>query len=170
MVEVKMSSNIRNFKAVGDNLFRIAEKILEDDDICKLLYYTDNDPLSQPNLTEDQRLELLHKNILLVPKVPENDDIKGSYILVLYDGFNQNLANPQFKDADLLFIIVCPPENWVINDVSLRPFMLMSKIDELFGNKKISNIGTLQFVKGDRFVLNSQLTGYGLTYTTYEFS
>lgn len=165
-----MASNIRNFKAVGDNLFIIAQKILEDDDICKLLYYTDANPLSHENMTSKQKLELLHKNILLVPKVPENDDIKGSYILVLYDGFNQNLANPQFKDADLLFIIVCPPENWVINESSLRPFLLMSRIDELFGNKKISNIGTLQFIKADRFVLNSQLTGYGLTYSTYEFN
>ena len=165
-----MGSNIRNFKAVGDNLFRIAEKIMNDDDICKLLYYTDKNPLSHENLTEDEKLDLLHKNILLVPKVPENDDIKGSYILILYDGFNINLANPQFKDADLLFIIVCPPENWILNEDTLRPFMLMSKIDELFGNKKIANIGTLQFVKADRFVLNSQLTGYGLTYSTYEFN
>lgn len=165
-----MSSNIRNFKAVGDNLFIIAQRILNDNDICKLLYYTDNDPLSHKDMTEDERLALLHKNILLVPKVPENDDIKGSYILCLYDGFNQNLNNSEFKDADLLFIIVCPPENWVINDVSLRPFLLMSKIDELFGNKKIANIGKLQFVKADRFVLNSQLTGYGLTYSTYEFN
>ena len=165
-----MSSNIRNFKAVGDNLFVIAQRILNDDDICKLLYYTDKDPLSHNNMTEEEKLALLHKNILLVPKVPENDDIKGSYILVLYDGFNQNLANSEFKDADLLFIIVCPPENWVINDESLRPFLLMSRIDELFGNKKIANIGKLQFVKADRFVLNSQLTGYGLTYSTYEFN
>ena len=165
-----MSSNIRNFKAVGDNLFIIAQKILEDDDICKLLYYTDNVPLSHNNLKEEEKLQLLHKNILLVPKVPENDDIKGSYILILYDGFNMNLGNPQFKDADLLFIIVCPPENWVINENSLRPFLIMSRIDEIFGNKKISNIGTLQFVKADRFVLNSQLTGYGLTYSTYEFN
>ena len=164
-----MSSNIRNFKAVGDNLFIIAQKILEDDDICKLLYYTDSNPLSH-NMTEDEKQALLHKNILLVPKVPENDDIKGSYILVLYDGFNQNLANSEFKDADLLFIIVCPPENWVINEASLRPFLIMSRIDELFGNKKIANIGKLQFIKADRFVLNSQLTGYGLTYSTYEFN
>ena len=165
-----MASNIRNFKAVGDNLFIIAQKILEDDDICKLLYFTDTNPLSHENLTEEQKQQLLHTNLLLVPKVPENDDIKGSYILVLYDGFNTNLANPQFKDADLLFIIVCPPENWVINEASLRPFMLMSRIDEIFGDKKIANIGTLQFVKADRFVLNSQLTGYGLTYSTYEFN
>ena len=165
-----MSSNIRNFKAVGDNLFIIAQRILDDDDICKLLYYTDDSPLSHSAMTEDERMNLLHKNVLLVPKVPENDDIKGSYILVLYDGFNQNLANSEFKDADLLFIIVCPPENWIIKDKSLRPFLLMSRIDELFGNKKIANIGKLQFVKADRFVLNSQLTGYGLTYSTYEFN
>lgn len=165
-----MASNIRNFKAVGDNLFIIANKILADDDICKLLYFTDSNPLSHDNLSEDEKNALLNKNILLVPKVPENDDIKGSYILILYDGFNQNLANPQFKDADLLFIIVCPPENWIINESSLRPFMIMSRVDELFGNKKIANIGNLQFVKADRFVLNSQLTGYGLTYSTYEFN
>lgn len=163
-------SNIRNFKAVGDNIFLIAQKILEDDDICKLLYYTDKDPLSHENMSEEERMALLHRNLLVVPKVPENDDVKGSYILVLYDGFNINLSNSEFKDADLLFIVVCPPENWVINDNSLRPFMLMSRIDELFGNKKIANIGTLRFVKGDRFVLNSQLTGYGLTYSTYEFN
>ena len=163
-------SNIRNFKAVGDNIFLIAQKILEDDDICKLLYYTDKDPLSHENMSEEERMALLHRNLLVVPKVPENDDVKGSYILVLYDGFNINLSNSEFKDADLLFIVVCPPENWVINDNSLRPFMLMSRIDELFGNKKIANIGTLHFVKGDRFVLNSQLTGYGLTYSTYEFN
>ena len=138
-------------------------------DICKLLYYTDNNPLEH-EMTEDERYSLLHKNVLLVPKVPENDDIKGSYILVLYDGFNMNLSNSEFKDADLLFIVVCPPENWVINDSSLRPFLIMSRIDELFGNKKIANIGKLQFVKADRFVLNSQLTGYGLTYSTYEFN
>ena len=165
-----MASNIRNFKAAGDNLFIIAQKILEDDDICKLLYFTDKDPLLHDNLTEEEKYKLLHKNLLLVPKVPENDDIKGSYILVLYDGFNINLANPQFKDADLLFIVVCPPENWIVNDSSLRPFLIMSRIDEIFGNKKIANIGTLQFVKADRFVLNSQLTGYGLTYSTYEFN
>lgn len=164
-----MSSNIRNFKAVGDNLFIIAQKILEDDDICKLLYYTDENPLSHL-ITEEEKFSLLHKNLLLVPKVPENDDVKGSYILVLYDGFNQNLSNSEFKDADLLFIIVCPPENWIINEASLRPFLIMSRIDELFGNKKISNIGKLQFIKADRFVLNSQLTGYGLTYSTYEFN
>ena len=164
-----MSSNIRNFKAVGDNLFIIAQKILEDDDICKLLYFTDKNPLNH-TITEQEKFSLLHKNILLVPKVPENDDIKGSYILVLYDGFNQNLSNSEFKDADLLFIIVCPPENWIINNASLRPFLIMSRIDELFGNKKIANIGKLQFIKADRFVLNSQLTGYGLTYSTYEFN
>jgi len=165
-----MGSNIRNFKAVGDNLFTIAQRILDDDDICRLLYYTDKDPLSHEPMSNNEKMELLHKNVLLVPKVPENDDIKGSYILILYDGFNISLSNPQFKDADLLFIIVCPPENWIINEGSLRPFMLMSKVDELFNNKKIANIGTLVFTKADRFVLNSQLTGYGLTYTTYEFN
>ena len=48
-----MSSNIRNFKAVGDNLFIIAQRILDDDDICKLLYYTDKDPLNHNNMKED---------------------------------------------------------------------------------------------------------------------
>ena len=101
-----MASNIRNFKAVGDNLFIIANKILADDDICKLLYFTDSNPLSHDNLSEDEKSALLNKNILLVPKVPENDDIKGNYILILYDGFNQNLTNPQFKDADSVMIIL----------------------------------------------------------------
>lgn len=163
-------SNIRKFKAVGENIMRIAEKLVENQNICKLLFYTNKDPLTSPDLTEEQRMDLLHENILIVPKVPESDNIKGSYILALYDSFDIDSENSEFKDVELLFIVVCPPKEWVVNEPSLRPFLIMSEIDEMFNGQKLANIGKIKFVRANRFVLTPQLTGYAMAYSTFEFN
>lgn len=161
---------MRNFKAVGENIFRMVNKIVEDDDICKLLVYTDKTPLNHPPLSEEEKMDLINNRILVVPKAPELDDVKGSYIIVLYDSFTINPANTEFKDVNLLFIVVCPPEDWIVNGDSLRPYLIMSRIDELFNGKKLANIGTLKFVRAERFVLNSQLSGYAMSYSSFEFN
>lgn len=161
---------IRRFNAVGDNLFLISNKLIENQDVCKLLYYTTKTPLSEPSLTEDQRVGLLNKNILIVPEVPENDNVKGSYIIVLYDNFVINGRNSEFKEAEILFLVVCPPEDWIVNEGSLRPFLIMNQIDEMFNGQKLADIGTLHFMQAERFVLTPQLTGYAMTYSTYEFN
>lgn len=163
-------SNIRNFKAVGENIYRVAQKFLENQNLCKLLKFTDKDPLGHPDLTESERFELLHKNILFVPKVPENDNVKGSFLIFLYDSLSPNEDNGEFKDADILVLVLCPPENWVVDAPSLRPFLIMSEVDETLNGKKLADIGKLSFLGADRFILTNQLTGYSMDYSTHEFN
>ena len=75
---------VRNCKDIGENLQIIAKRLLANEELVKLLYYTDKDPLSQPNLTPEQKeketllsskadFSLLEK---LIKKSNENPNLK----------------------------------------------------------------------------------------------
>jgi hypothetical protein len=48
---------VRNCQEIGENLQKIVKRLLANDNLVKLLYYTDKDPLSQPLLTEEDKKE-----------------------------------------------------------------------------------------------------------------
>jgi hypothetical protein len=43
---------VRNCAEIGENLQKIVKRLLANDNLVNLLYYTDKDPLNQPHLTE----------------------------------------------------------------------------------------------------------------------
>ena len=161
-----MSNGIRNFEAVGTDAFKIAEILLSDQEICKLLYYMDADPLSHSDF--EDTLFLLNKNIRVVPKIPDYEE-KGSFIIISFDNFYLS-NNIEFKVNNIQFDIVCPIDKWNMNDKMLRPFKIMSKIDALFNNKTLSGIGKLTFHSASSIVLTTELVGYNLNYTNYNFN
>ena len=66
---VKYHEPKSSFLSIEKDLGFIVNKILQNDNLKKLLYYTSKDCLSKPKLTEDQSLELFGKNIKIVPKL-----------------------------------------------------------------------------------------------------
>ena len=62
--------SVRNNAELGENLQKIVARLMANDNLVKYLYYTDKDPLSQPNLTEEQkRKEVFEQLIKIVPRV-----------------------------------------------------------------------------------------------------
>lgn len=43
---------VRNCAEIGENLQKIVRALMQNDELIKLLYYTDKDPLNQPALTD----------------------------------------------------------------------------------------------------------------------
>ena len=58
-----------SFMSVEKDLTIITDQMIKDTRLTKLLYYTTNDALKRPNLTEQQLVELFGKNIKIVPKL-----------------------------------------------------------------------------------------------------
>ena len=56
-----------SFLSVEKDFSIIIDKILSNQRLKKLLYYTDKDCLSKPNLSEEESLELIGKQIKIVP-------------------------------------------------------------------------------------------------------
>jgi hypothetical protein len=155
---------------MGDNLFKVAERLINNQSLCRLLKYQDKDPLVEDDKHPDvDGAELLHKQIVIIPKFPE-DGIEHSFVLAVFDNFTINPQNPDFKLARIRFDVVCPYTEWVINENSLRPYLIMEEIDIMFNQAKLSGIGNLQFTHSTPLVLSPQLAGYSMYYQINEFN
>ena len=159
----------RRFAVMGDNIFQIAKKISKDQTICRLLHYTNRTPLSK-DLPDIKGTDLLHKNILVVPKPPDELLTKENFIVVLFDNFILNGYNKDFKVSTVRFNIICPFDEWLIEEESLRPYLLMQQIDNLFNEHKLSGIGNLKFERAEELIISPQLGGYNMEYSVDEFN
>lgn len=160
-------SSQRNFNVVGKNLISLSGILLNNQKLCKLLYYSNSSPLSQPDFDTD---ELFNKNIRVIPKVPDFDQEKGSFIVILLDQFAVDPQNIEVKLVEIRIDIICPMDQWAINEESLRPFLIMSEIQNSFDGIKISGIGSLNFIKAERLVISENYAGYSMTFNNYEFN
>ena len=61
---------VRNLKELGSFMQRIVKRLMNNQNLLKLLYYTDKDPLSQSDISNDTiRKEIYEKLIKVIPRV-----------------------------------------------------------------------------------------------------
>ena len=61
---------VRNCSDIGVNAQYIVKRLMANQNLLKLLYYTDKDPLSHEDLTQEQiQNEIFEKLIKIVPRV-----------------------------------------------------------------------------------------------------
>ena len=159
----------RRFAVMGDNTFKILNKLVNNQRICRLLKYQVRDPFSDKYEDVDG-IELLNKQILAVPKVFDVSTEKMAYIVAVFDNFVVNQFNPDFKISTVRFDIACPYDEWVLDENSLRPYLIMQEIDNMFNQGKLAGIGNLQFHRADMLTLSPQIGGFSMEYKINEFN
>ena len=137
--------------------------MMKNERLKKLLHYTTKDCLKQPNLSEDETLELFGKNIKLIPKM-EVDETVLNYIFISFTDFKPNKTNPEFRDNKIEIGIICHFDQWQLNDFQLRPFRIAAEIDSMFNNSRLSGIGKLEFDGAERVVFDDEYAGVCLYY------
>ena len=140
----------------------IINKMLENERLKRLLYYTDKHALERTNLTEDQTLELIGKNIKIVPKLVVDSSVLN-YVIINFDKFIPS-ENPQFRDNTIEFDIVCHFDQWQMKDFALRPYKIAAEIDSMFNETHLTGIGKLQFIGATQIVLTDEFAGLCLLY------
>ena len=158
-----------NFKNLGDSIFKIATAFLENEELTKLLYYTNRAPLKEKSLSDEEKYKLINNNILLTPELPQNDGRMRSFISIELDQFEPD-DNAAFKTGVITIMVNCPLELWLLDDCSLRPFLIMSCVDGILNNKKIEGIGKVTFLSAEKYIANKQYAGYVLAYGRTEFN
>ena len=151
------------FLTAQKDLFKIVQKFINNEKLKKLLFYPVKDALDRKNLTSEETLGLLHKNIRVIPKLQVNEDVQ-SYIIIGFDGFTTNANNPEFRDNMITFDIICHTNTWVMEGYQLRPYKIMGEIDGMLNNQKLNGIGVVEFAGATQLLLNSELAGYTLMY------
>ena len=103
--------------------------------------------------------------IVLSPKIKQGEHEAAKSRLVLsFNHFTPNATNPEFRDCVIDFDILCPMDEWNLQNYQQRPMKIAGYIDGLLNNSRLSGIGTLQFVQGNMLLINSEISGYNLSY------
>lgn len=146
-----MKNKIRNCKDIGTNLQRIMKRLMQNDNLVKLLYYTDKDPLSNENLTEEQKeSEIFEKLIKIVPRIGPKETASSIIALRVVNG-KKNKDNSEFKDVLISVEVFVPLTQWIIKGTNLRPFAILGEIEESLDGKMIEGLGKMS---GGDFELN----------------
>ena len=146
-----MKNKIRNCKDIGVNLQRIMKRLMQNDNLVKLLYYTDKDPLSNENLTEEQKeSKIFEKLIKIVPRIGPKETASSIIALRVITG-KKNQDNSEFKDVLISVEVFVPLTQWIIKGTNLRPFAILGEIEESLDGKMIEGLGKMS---GGNFELN----------------
>ena len=138
---------VRNCREIGENLQKIVTRLMANDNLVNLLYYTNKDPLNQPHLTKEQKQELVFEKLIkVVPRVGPKEDAK-SIIVVKAVRANKLTNNTEFKTVKIQVEVVVPLTQWFIKDSNLRPFLILGEIEESLNDKTINGLGKM--VGGD---------------------
>ena len=160
---------VRNLAELGPNLQKIMTRLLSNQDLIKYLYYSDKDPLSGADLTEEQiQEEVYEKLIKIVPRVGPKEDAKSLISLRVVHG-PTDPQNSEFRIITLAIEVFVPLTQWFIKSENLRPFCIMGEIQKTLLNKTINGLGK---VEGGDFSLNfltEEISCYEMTFRFVEY-
>ena len=161
---------VRNCADIGVNAQYIIKRLLANQNLLKLLYYTDKDPLSQPDLTQEQiQNEVFEKLVKIVPRVGPKETAH-SLITLRISRARGLESNNEFKNVYMSVEVFVPMTQWIIKDTNLRPFAIMGEIQESLDGKKIEGLGKLQGGDFDLNFLTEEISAYeqDFTLTSYD--
>lgn len=142
---------VRNCREIGENLQKIMSRLLANDNLVKLLYYTDKDPLSHEPLTEEQKKnEVFNKLIKIIPRIGPKEDASSIISIRVVNGMTFT-TNTEFRQVQLIIETFVPLTQWIIKGTNLRPFAIMGEIEESLEGKTVNGLGT---ITGGDFSLN----------------
>ena len=162
--------NVRNCTDIGVNAQYIVKRLLANQNLLKLLYYTDKDPLSHEDLTQEQiQNEIFEKLVKIVPRVGPKETAH-SMIAIRIARARGLASNNEFKNVNISIEVFVPMTQWIIKDTNLRPFAIMGEVQKSLNGKKIEGLGKLT---GGDFSLNfltEEISAYEQTFvlTSYD--
>ena len=161
---------VRNCADIGINAQYIVKRLMANQNLLKLLYYTDKDPLNHEDLTQEQiQNEIFEKLIKIVPRVGPKETAH-SIIAVRIARGRGIVTNNEFKNVSISIEIFVPMTQWIIKDTNLRPFAIMGEIQKSLDGKKIEGLGKLTGGDFDLNFLTEEISAYEQTFslTSYD--
>lgn len=161
---------VRNCAEIGNNLQLIVKRLLANQDLLKLLYYTDKDPLSHDDFTQEQiSNEIFNKIIRIVPKVPSKEDSTSIIIIRVISGIT-NMENDEFRDVRIGVEVFVPLTQWIMKGDNLRPFALLGEVQKSLNNKTINGLGKMTGGSFNLNFLSDEISNYEAIYNliTYD--
>lgn len=165
-------SEVRNCRDIGRNLQKIVSRLMANDKLISLLFFTDKDPLSHEPLSNGEKKDLIFEKLIkVVPRIDaEKKEKATSLVSIRVVRGRQNSENTEFKDMIIEIETFVPLTQWMIKDSNLRPFAIMGEIQESLNGKTIDGLGRMVGGDFDLNFITEEIAGYVQMFyiTSYE--
>lgn len=161
---------VRNCAEIGENLQKIVTRLMANDNLVNLLYYTNKDPLNSEPLTEEQkREEVYEKLIKIIPRVGPKDTAHSVISIKVEKGIKDD-ENTEFRNIKISIEIFVPLTQWIIKNTNLRPFAILGEIEKSLQGKTINGLGKIEGGDFDLGFFTDEIGSYEQFFwiTTYD--
>lgn len=161
---------VRNCAEIGENLQKIMKRLMANDNLVNLLYYTDKDPLNHPFLTEEEKKEKIYEKLIkIIPRVGPKETA-NSIIAIRVVGGSRLGSNTEFRNIKISIEVFVPLTQWIIKNSNLRPFAILGEIEKSLQGKTINGLGKIEGGDFDLNFLTEEISAYEQNFwiTTYE--
>lgn len=160
---------VRNLGELGINLQKIVSRLQANQNLLKLLYYSDKDPLEGADLTQEQiQKEIFEKLIKVVPRIGPKETAQ-SLISLRVVRAAADRSNDEFNNLTLCIEVFVPLTQWFIKDTNLRPFCIMGEILKSLNNKVINGMGRLKHVGFELNFITEEISCYEMTFVMEDY-
>lgn len=159
------SANIKDrINRTASNMNILAERMVENDKLVKLLTRNTNDVLSDDSKpTKEEKKEAFQKHITLKPVFDKELD-NDTRLLIQIINATPDIDN-QFYVYTIAFDIMVNLDNWILEDGLTRPLAIMNELDNILTNTKIDSMGPVQFLGFSNLKVTERVGGYTALYT-----
>lgn len=164
-----MSSQVQYGQEYGRDLIKISKKLLENQNLLKLLVNTDRSPLNHPDI-KDPLQEIFNHYIKVVPLLLNEDMTTKSKIVLFMEEGEPTIENPDHENIILLINIYCPFSEWLIDGDNLRPLAIQSEIRKSLQDKRLSGLGELTYKGFSLATLTEEMSCYSVRFLVHAFT
>lgn len=156
--------SVRNCAELGENLHKIVKRLMANDNLVNLLFYSESDPLSQPILSDQEKKEEIFQELIkITPDLPAREDDKSFIVIAITSG-KRILSNTEFQRIVMDIDVFIPTNTWIIKDTNLRPFAIMGEIEKSLKGKSINGLGKIEGGDFDLSFLTKEMSSYKMTF------
>jgi uncharacterized protein YuzB (UPF0349 family) len=151
----------------------IMEKIVEDEELAKLLQYNNPNCLSSPSVSEEDRYGLVNSRVFGYRFIPEVAEEANTWISMSISGFAPQEGYRQFSKQYLMgniFFYILVDSKIMETHTGYRQDLIAARIYEIFQSNRDLGIGELRMMTFiENWEHNNKLGGYTIGFETIDF-
>ena len=148
--------------SVGNNLELIAKRMMDSDDLVKMLTRNTREALIDGrDVTEEEKVAALSDSILTIPMIDKDLDAKTTIIIQVGQIVPLGSGGTGFV---ISFDIICNYDYWELIGTAHRPLRIMQEIDALLGDTKGDTFGKFDFMGANPVLVDEKHGGFHLEY------
>jgi len=151
----------------------ILERVLNSDILSKLIYHNKAGALFEKDLTEDQKSELMYKNVFPYRFVPDPIENQSTYLTLGVNGFRRNQEGFKIYDdyqAGEIYFYIFTHVDLMRTNSGVRQDLMLGELSRLFDGNTGIGMGELKLrYVNELWMHNNKFGGYSVAFTVVDF-